>query len=369
MDKDVIKPRPERDRTDESLQLERASTDEALTANLRRGAEADALIERARSRADTVLDEARDHADDEMHAVERVEEVIQAVVEERKLEDNILDNERRLADLRVQREREVHAATIQDLLPQERERTDRYLLHERTRADDELEHRDDFLGMVSHDLRNLLGGISLNASVLSAHATKMADGARIVEGATKIHRYVARMDRLISDLRDVVSIEAGKLSIRPRPCDTVELLSEVTGAFSKVAVEKGIRLSMRSERLAAAHAEIDRDRLMQVLDNLVSNALKFTAAGGEVVVSGESSDFQLLFSVADTGPGIPIDIVELIFQKFWQAGKNDQRGLGLGLYISRSIVEAHGGRIWVESVLGKESVFSFSIPTRVSIRA
>ena len=101
---------------------------------------------------------------------------------------------------------------------------------------------------------------------------------------------------------------------------------------------------------------------MQVLDNLISNALKFTASGGDVVVSGESSDAELLFAIADTGTGIPDDMQELIFERFWQAGKNEQRGLGLGLYIARSIVEAHGGRIWVESTPGKESVFSFSIP-------
>ncbi len=361
MDTDVDKLQPARDRTDESLHLERVSTDQALAENVRLGAQTDALVESARSKADTILDLARDKADDKLDKVHRAEQLIQAVQEERELEDTILHNERRLADLRLQREREVHAEAIQDLLPHERARTDRYLMHERTRADDELAHRDDFLGMVSHDLRNLLGGISLNATILSVKASASEEGARVTAGAKKIHHYVARMDRLISDLVDVVSIDAGKLAIRPQPCDAAALVDEVVATFSQVAADKQISLRAQTSGLAFP-AEMDRDRLMQVLENLVSNALKFTPAGGQVRVTVQRDDAQHLFSVADTGIGIPQEMLELIFERFWQVGKSDQRGLGLGLYISRCIVDAHGGRIWADSVVGEKSVFRFAIP-------
>jgi len=357
---------PERENTDESLHLERTSTDAALATNQQRSKAADVLVGHARANADTALDAAREHADDQLEDVQSGEQAVRAVVRERALEDDILLHERRLADARLRHERDSLAQTIESLLSEERARTDRYLLNERNRADDELANRDDFLGMVSHDLRNLLNGISLNASILSARAAESQLAPHVIDGTNKIKRYVARMDRLISDLVDVVSIDKGKLSIRPRPCDPAGLVTEVSATFSQLAADKGVTLRVTPDGLSRRNADLDRERVMQVLENLISNAVKFTPAGGEVRVTGETSDEGLLICVADTGCGIPGDLLELIFERFWQAAKNDQRGLGLGLYISRCIVEAHGGKIWAKSTVGKGSDFHFLIPNFVA---
>ena len=102
--------------------------------------------------------------------------------------------------------------------------------------------------------------------------------------------------------------------------------------------------------------------MLQVLANLVTNAIKFTPKGGEVRLRSERVGDQLRVSIRDTGHGIPTAMLDSVFQRFWQAGKDDRRGLGLGLYISRSIVEAHGGKIWAESELGVGSTFCFTLP-------
>jgi signal transduction histidine kinase len=102
--------------------------------------------------------------------------------------------------------------------------------------------------------------------------------------------------------------------------------------------------------------------MLQVLANLITNAIKFTAPGGTVTVRGQRMDDELRLSVVDNGPGIAGSMLEAVFERFWQVGKNDHRGLGLGLYISRCIVDAHGGRIWAESRPGGGSAFHFTIP-------
>ena len=106
----------------------------------------------------------------------------------------------------------------------------------------------------------------------------------------------------------------------------------------------------------------DRDRLLQVFSNLLGNALKFTPAGGEIRVGARVEDEQVLFYVRDTGPGIPTELLAHIFDRFWQANRTDRRGAGLGLSIARGIVEAHGGRLQVESEPGRGSTFSFTVP-------
>ena len=130
--------------------------------------------------------------------------------------------------------------------------------------------------------------------------------------------------------------------------------------FRPIAEEKNISLTkMEGPPLQAS---FDSDRVLQVLANLVGNSIKFTAPGGSVSIAVERVGEETRFSVRDTGSGIPADMLESIFQRFWQVGENDQRGLGLGLYISRCIVDAHGGRIWAESEVEKGSRFFFTIP-------
>jgi signal transduction histidine kinase len=346
------KPQPQRDKTDESLRAERENTDQVIATRGQAEERSDAIVERARERADAVLDIARDHADEGRDSTPIAGPG--AIARERALADEILKNERAHADERLRRERVEDARVLAALLPLEREATDRYLFTERAHSDSALAQRDDFLGMASHDLRNLLSGIAMSATLFTERYPDAQEGPRI-------QRYVARMNRLIGDLVDIVSIDAGRLTVRRERSDAVALIAEAVDAFSHRAAEK--RVSLESE--TAGHdlvGDFDHERMMQVLANLVTNAIKFTHSGGHVVVRGERIGSDLQISVRDDGEGIPEDMLDAVFERFWQVGKNDKRGLGLGLYISRCIVAAHGGTIWVESEPGVGSTFRFTIP-------
>ena len=362
MNPDAKSPKPERDKTDESLRAERKNSDHVIAARRSDTEEnADELVERAREQADAVLGEARDRADHKLDAGESGARGREAVARERALEDEVLRKERAIADETLRRERLEQARSLAKLLPLEREKTDRYLLTERARSDEDLAHRDDFMGMVSHDLRNLLSGIVMNAMLLSEEASDSDEGRRTVTGMKRIQRYVARMNRLIGDLVDVASIDAGKLAVQPEPGDAAALLAEAVDAFTHAAAEKGISLGFKTGEPVLL-ATFDHDRMLQVLANLITNALKFTPRGGSIAIHGERVEGNLRFSVTDTGAGIPASMLEAVFERFWQVGKNDKRGLGLGLYISRCIVDAHGGKIWAESTPGAGSSFHFTIP-------
>jgi signal transduction histidine kinase len=359
-------PRPERDQTDVSIRTERSSFDAAAAAKQAHTEEdADELVDRARKNADAVLSAARDRADQKLDPAQS-RPLIQAratIALERALEDDAVRAERATADASLRQEREEQAQILSGLLPLERAKTDRYLLTERARSDDALASRDDFLGIVSHDLRNLLSGIVLSAGMLA----KTPDGAdedreRTKVGAERIQRYAARMNRLIGDLVDVVSIEAGKLAIYPERTDATSLIVEAVDAFTLAASDKGVTLVLGSEERPRLLADFDRGRMLQVLANLITNALKFTPRGGMVSVRAERSGDDLCLAVSDTGCGIPGHMLQSVFERFWQVGEGDRRGLGLGLYISSCIVEAHGGRIWAESEPGQGSQFHFTIP-------
>jgi signal transduction histidine kinase len=215
--------------------------------------------------------------------------------------------------------------------------------------------------MVSHDLRTLLGGIALSAALQLRHARDDEGGGHTVKAAQKIQRYTARMNRLIGDLIDVTSIEAGQLSVDLEQRDAKALFRETVEAFQPTASAKGITLDVELTN-GAVLANFDHDRILQVLANLVSNAIKFTGDGGRISVRIVPAGSEVLFSVSDTGSGIPSDQLEAIFERFWQVMAHDRRGLGLGLFITRCIVEAHGGRVWAESDLGKGSRFFFTLP-------
>jgi signal transduction histidine kinase len=362
MSSDPPKPRPERDETDQSLRTERKNTDEVLAEQRTRIEDAaDEVVERAREQADAVLDSARDKADDKLDAADAAAPVRAAVAKERAREDETLKDERTVADEALRREREDQARALAALLPLEREKTDRHLFTERERSDHTLAHRDDFMGMVSHDLRNLLGGIAGNAALLSKLASESDEGRRTLGAMERIERYIARMNRLIGDLVDVASIDAGKLAMHPQMADAAELVNESVGAYAQTARDKDIALEARIGE-PALPCVFDRERMLQVLANLIANSLKFTPRGGAITIAAERAGDDVRLSVRDTGSGIPAEMLEVIFERFWQVGKNDQRGLGLGLYISRCIVDAHGGRIWAESTVGSGSAFHFTIP-------
>ena len=243
----------------------------------------------------------------------------------------------------------------------ERAATDEYLLTERVRSDKDVSHRDDFLGMVVHDVRNLLNLVVLSLAMLRpGRARSRPRTCRRPRPASS--SYVARMNRLIGDLVDVTSIDAGKLGVeavegrRRRAC-----WRKRRETFQPAALEKGVSFSTGVPP-GPLRAVFDHDRVLQVFANLLSNSIKFTPREGKIDVSVERTGGMLRFCVSDTGVGIAAPMLEAVFERFWQVGKDDRRGMGLGLYISKCIVESHGGRIWAESKVGKGSQFYFTLP-------
>jgi signal transduction histidine kinase len=247
------------------------------------------------------------------------------------------------------------------LLPLERDATDQFLLTERARSDDALATRDDFLGMVAHDLRDLLNGVVVSSQFLAQKLENHSDRDRLLLETTRIERYGARMNRLIGDLVDVASIDAGKLAMQTVQGDVASLMIEAVEALQITASARGLSLAVQDETEPCL-VQFDHDRMLQVLANLIANSIKFTPQGGRIRVHCQRVGECLEFCVEDTGEGIPAAMLEAVFERFWQVGKNDRRGLGLGLYISRCIVQAHGGNIRAESSPGLGTRMFFTLP-------
>jgi signal transduction histidine kinase len=350
--------RAERQQTDESLRAERDRADQSLEQEQDTlEAAADEVIGRARSRADEVLATARAKTDRQATRPPSNAPASRSVQREREVADRALRAERADADAAVRAERAAHVTVLLN----ERAETDKDLTSERARSDDALARRDEFLATVSHELRNVLSSMVLMARLIADGALRENQAEQIVNYAQRIQRAGGRMDRLIGDLVDVASIEAGVLAVTREPSDAAQVVTEAVSTFQAQATATGLRLS--SEVISPISSiALDPARILQVLVNLLSNAIKFTPANGSVSVRVQASGDQLLFSVSDTGLGIAPDKLEAVFERFVQVERNDRRGLGLGLYISKCIVQGHGGRIWVESTLGVGSTFHFTLP-------
>lgn len=352
-------PSPEREQTDESLRVERESADAVLGEELADvDATADAVIEQARARADEVLAAARAATDRQTGRANAQSSAV--VAEKRSLEDRAVRKERAEADEILRAER----AEVLAVLAVERDETDKDLSDERARSDDALATRDAFLGVVSHDLRGMLSSVVAYAALIARDATRPDHAERVQGHAVRIQRSATRMNRLIGDLVDVASIEAGMLTVAREVGDPTQVVTEAVDTFQAEAAARGItlRTDIVPPPSLAAH---DPARMLQVLTNLLGNAIKFTQDGGKVVVRVETVRDEIRICVSDTGPGIPADQLEAVFARFRQVAKNDRRGVGLGLYISKSIVQGHGGRIWAESGVGGGSTFFFTLPVYV----
>lgn len=347
--------RVEREQTDESLRVEREKADQTLEHGESAITEtADAVISRARRRADEVLAAARARTD---RASAPGTPIPTILTSERAREDQVLQEERASADTILRRERAEHLA----LLWRERRETDKDLSHERELSDDALDTRDEFLAIVSHDLRNLLNGIVGSAALIERGVRQTELVEQVVTHARRIQRAGARMNRLIGDLVDVASIEAGALAVTRELADPTTVVTEAVEAFQVQAATAGVSLATEIARPVSL-AAFDAARILQVLTNLLSNAIKFTPAPGRIVVHVERVANEIRYAVSDTGVGIAADKLDAVFVRFLQVAANDRRGVGLGLYISRAIVQGHGGRIWAESQVGRGSTFCFTLP-------
>lgn len=238
----------------------------------------------------------------------------------------------------------------------------------RQEAQQAVQAREDFLAIVSHDLRNPLGAILLSAAYLQQVSMQDERGQRIQKHTQLIQRAAERMSRLINDLLDLSSIQAGHLSITQRPHTPQEIAEEAIETSMPAAQERGLDLKAEVEP-GLPSISCDRDRILQALSNLLSNAIKVTQNGGDILLRVGRRDGEVLFSVKDTGPGIPEEALPRLFTRFWRVKKSRYQGTGLGLAITKGIVEAHGGKIWVESRLGRGSTFYFTVPlTRMEAR-
>ncbi len=219
--------------------------------------------------------------------------------------------------------------------------------------------RDEVLRVVSHDLRDPLLCIALTAQQIGEQieAGLVPEGLR--PAVERLLRSSRSMTRLVDDLLDVASIEAGRLGLRPTALPADVLVRESLDAHQAHAHARGIALTIAAETSSTIVA--DPGRLQQALSNIVGNALKFTPAGGTVAVQADDDTDAVRFSVVDSGPGIGCEQVARVFEPFWQSS-HDERGRGLGLAIAKGIVEAHGGRIWLESELGRGTAVRFTVP-------
>ena len=221
-------------------------------------------------------------------------------------------------------------------------------------ARDAIRARDQLIAIVAHDLRTPLATIGMLAELLRQRRPDDAGDLDIIA------RSVERMTRMIADLLDMSRLEAGRFSIERQPIAAAALVDEAIATAAVLAAERGIDL--RAGDVAADLVDGDQVRLGQVLGNLIGNAIKFARRGDRIVVSARRDGDQVRFEIADTGPGIAADALPRIFDVFWTGRPGAREGLGLGLYISKRIVAAHGGRIWADSELGRGTTMSFTLP-------
>jgi signal transduction histidine kinase len=225
--------------------------------------------------------------------------------------------------------------------------------------------REEALAIVSHDLRGPLANILMASKTLEQLVRKLAPGGPLSDVAQSSSRVVircaTRMTRLVDDLQDFANIEAGQLSVVRAPHAPDSVVREAIEAFLPMAEDSGVHLTgaFAPGELAV---ECDRDRIIQVLSNLLSNAIYASPRGGTVTVSVAESEGQAVFSVVDAGPGIPPDELPNIFDRYRRGRSALYKGAGLGLAIAKKLVELHGGRIWAESTLGRGSAFHFRLP-------
>ena len=217
--------------------------------------------------------------------------------------------------------------------------------------------REDVLGVVAHDLRNPLNLILMTGELLLQEDLTPERRREMLEIGM---RAAKQMNRLIDDLLDTVRLQAGKLSLDVEEVPVQSIIRQAEETFRPLAERRRVKLEVTGDDGGKVRA--DPTRVSQIVGNLIGNAIKFTPERGTIKVRAKPEDKQVVFQVADDGPGISPDHMSHLFDSFWQARKDDRRGVGLGLAIAKGLVEAQGGKIWVESKPNEGSTFSFSLP-------
>jgi PAS domain S-box-containing protein len=229
--------------------------------------------------------------------------------------------------------------------------------------------RDEMLAVVSHDLGNPLAAIRLSSTVLDRMLSRNASAnAEAQEQVQNIRSSVHQMDRLIKDLLDIHRIESGFLALETESISVSELLDDVLHIYQPLAASRGIAIECRGIG-QDVRVTADRERVLQVFSNLVGNALKFCRPGQGITLSARALGEIVEFTISDTGPGIPAEHIDHIFDRFWQVRRTGRQGIGLGLAIVKGIIDAHSGTVHVSSELGSGTAFTFTLPVSGSVAA
>jgi signal transduction histidine kinase len=224
-----------------------------------------------------------------------------------------------------------------------------------------LRAREDMMAIVSHDLKNPINSIVLRSHLMIQKVERSADPDNdLKHNLQLINRTAFHMNSLISDLTDVAKMQAGQLHVAPQEIPGGEVAQPAIETILLLAKEKQIEF-VHDVASDLPMVCVEQFRMTQILGNLLGNAVKFTPKGGRVELTVRGSGDKVLFSVCDTGPGIPSAALSHIFEPYWQVSKT-RSGMGLGLFIAKTLVEAHAGRIWVESTVGQGTAFHFTIP-------
>ena len=222
--------------------------------------------------------------------------------------------------------------------------------------DDAVRKREELMEVISHELKNPISSVQLSSEVLLKLATEDSVRKRVVA----IQRAGDRMTTLIQNVLDLRALERGRIAIEPVEMQAVDLVEEAAELLRPLAAERAQTIEIASSEKHAVFC--DRDRVLQIFANLVGNAMKFSPRSSVIELALVATTGHIQFSVRDRGPGLAPEERARVFDRYWQAPKTAQHGSGLGLFICKGLVEAHGGSIWVESEPGSGSVFHFTLP-------
>lgn len=253
----------------------------------------------------------------------------------------------------------ISVAVIMDML----RKALRFMKDQNEQLKFEKKARENVLAIVSHDLRSPLASIMMNTELILRKEKSAEENYKHLRLLENIRNSCKRMNRLIEDILDSVKIESGQFKIDKTQNDLVEAVTESIRESQSAALAKGINLKF-DQNFKSFICDYDQGRIIQILNNLLGNAIKFSPYNSEVTVSMDVEENQCVVAVKDSGQGIPPEEQDQLFIRYWQSQETAHKGTGLGLYISKKIVEAHGGNIGVFSKFGDGATFFFSLPIK-----